>query len=177
MIETFLSNIEMYCWLRYNKNAYNKNTYLKEIKMAIHYILMKTHSMLSRKISYRAQKELGLTSGQPKVLDCLLDNEGSDQKTIASLCEIEQATLGSILMRMEKKGLIERKQMSGNRRSLYVYLTIEGKAVALKMQKIFEEEEKIALSLLSDEEIRQLNDMMNKMCKSMRQDSEGDDDE
>jgi DNA-binding MarR family transcriptional regulator len=141
-------------------------------KMQFHYTIMKTHSMLIRKISYRAQNELGLTSGQPKVLDCLLDYEGSDQKTIASVCEIEQATLGSILTRMEDKGLIERRKQVGNRRSLFVYFTEQGRDIAEKMRVIFEEEDKAATEILSDEECSYLNEMLEKICKKMVKDSE-----
>ena len=137
--------------------------------MSLHYMLMKTHSTLVRKISYRAQKELGLSSGQPKVLDCLMDHEGSDQKTIASICEIEQATLGSILLRMEEKGFIERKQMDGNRRSLFVYLTDTGKELACKMKKIFEEEDAKALRSFSQTEIANLQKTLDILCKNMNQ--------
>lgn len=137
--------------------------------MSIHYILMKTHSIFSRRISYRAQKELGLSPGQPKVLDCLMDNEGSDQKTIASICEIEQATLGSILIRMEEKGLIERRQLAGNRRSLFVYLTNHGKEMAAKMRKIFDEEEKIALKSLTKKETEELYKTLNTICKNINE--------
>lgn len=135
--------------------------------MQFHYIIMKTHSMLSRRIFYRAQSELGLSSGQPKVLDCLLDNEGSDQKTIASICEIEQATLGSILTRMEEKGLIERKQMKGNRRSLFVYLTENGRAVAKKMKIIFDEEDKKATDHLTESEMEVLVKTLESVCKKI----------
>lgn len=37
--------------------------------MTLHYQLMRTHTALGRRIFARAQKELGLSSGQPKVLD------------------------------------------------------------------------------------------------------------
>ena len=144
--------------------------------MSLHYMLMKTHSTLVRKISYRAQKELGLSSGQPKVLDCLMDHEGSDQKTIASICEIEQATLGSILLRMEEKGFIERKQMDGNRRSLFVYLTDTGKELACKMKKIIEEEDAKALRSFSQTEIANLQKTLDILCKNMNQNMEADND-
>ena len=64
---------------------------------SLHYLLMKTHTVLQRRISSRAS-EMGLTPGQPKVLDYLFRYGESDQKTIASYCEIEQATAGSILI-------------------------------------------------------------------------------
>ena len=88
---------------------------------SLHYLLMKSHAMLSRNILSQANK-IGLTSGQPKILDFLIKFGEADQKTIASYCEIEPATVGSILMRMEENGLIHRRQKEGNRRSLYVSL-------------------------------------------------------
>ena len=140
--------------------------------MHLHYLLMKTHSVLSRKISQRAQKELGLSSGQPKVLDCLLENEGSDQKTIAAICEIEQATLGSILNRMEEKGLIERRQCKGNRRSLFVYFTPYGKETAIKMKKNLDEEDTAAMEILSDNEQKSLNEALEKVYQKISSDWE-----
>ena len=96
---------------------------------SLHYLLMKSHTLLNRKILSQAMK-LGYSPGQPKVLEYLSKYEGSDQKTIAAYCEIEQATVGSILLRMENTGLIERRQAPGNRRSLYVYLTDKGRQAA-----------------------------------------------
>lgn len=66
---------------------------------SLHYLLMKTHSMLSRGILSEAAK-IGLTPGQPKILEFLLAKTEADQKTIAAYCEIEPATVGSILLRM-----------------------------------------------------------------------------
>ena len=135
--------------------------------MEFHYVLMKAYGAYSRKISYRAQKELGLSLGQPKVLDCLMENEGSDQKTIAAICKIEPATLGSILLRMEEKGFIERKQLEGNRRSLFVFLTEYGREIAEKMQKIFREEDERALQSFTGQEREVLNAMLEKISQEM----------
>ena len=82
---------------------------------SLHYLLMKTHTILNRQILNCAGKA-GLTAGQPKVLEFLSQHGESDQKTIASYCEIEPATVGSILLRMERSGLIVRQQHEGNRR-------------------------------------------------------------
>ena len=79
---------------------------------SLHYLLMKSHAMLSRRILSEAGR-LGLTPGQPKVLEFLLRHGESDQKTIAAYCEIEPATVGSILLRMEEGGLILRRQKAG----------------------------------------------------------------
>jgi DNA-binding MarR family transcriptional regulator len=127
---------------------------------------MKSHSMMRRTVFSEAQR-IGLTSGQPKILDYLLDHEGSDQKTIASYCEIEPATLGSILLRMEQKGMIERRQKNGNRRSLFVYLTDKGKDFAVQMNSIFERADETALNDLTDEEISELHRILSKICGNL----------
>ncbi|MDE6834206.1 MAG: MarR family transcriptional regulator [Ruminococcus sp.] len=133
---------------------------------SLHYLLMKSHSVMQRKIYSEAQK-IGLTSGQPKILDYLYAHEGSDQKTIAGYCEIEPATLGSILLRMEQKGLIERRQKNGNRRSLYVYLTDSGKEICEKMHDIFIQADEQAISSISPEEIQEVKNILTEICRNL----------
>lgn len=133
---------------------------------SLHYLLMKSHSVMQRKIYSEAQK-LGLTSGQPKILDYLYEHEGSDQKTIAGYCEIEPATIGSILLRMEQKGLIERRQKNGNRRSLYVYLTDTGKEICIKMHDIFRQADEQAISGISPEKIQEVKNILTEICRNL----------
>ena len=117
----------------------------------LHYSLMKAHATLNRRVLARAAG-LGLTPGQPKILDYLIDHEGHDQKTIAAYCEIEPATVGSILLGMEETGLIVRRQHPGNRRSLFVYLTEKGREAAEAMAEVFAELEAQATRSFSPEE-------------------------
>ena len=134
---------------------------------SLHYLLMKTHSVLQRKISSRAA-EMGLTPGQPKVLDYLLRYGESDQKTIASYCEIEQDTVGSILLRMEKAGLIVRNRHEGNRRSLFVSLTESGKSAAEELMTVFREAEQEAVSDLTMEELDTFRETLNRICATVQ---------
>ena len=97
---------------------------------SLHYLLMKTHSNVNRWIQSQAAA-LGLSPGQPKILECLMARGECNQKTIAADCEIEQATVGSILSRMERDGLVCRTQREGNRRSLYVSLTPRGRQLGV----------------------------------------------
>ena len=103
---------------------------------SFHHLLMKSYCALRRNVMGQAQRE-GLTAGQPKILEFLLTSEGVEQNKIARHCEIEAATAGSILNRMESAGLIERRRMGQNRRSLYVYLTEKGRMAAQKVENIF----------------------------------------
>ena len=131
---------------------------------SLHYLLMKAHTRMHRRICARAA-ELGLTSGQPKILEYLLRYGESNQKAIADYCEIEQATAGSILMRMEAAGLVVRAQHEGNRRSLYVALTAQGRAAAERMERIFIQEEGEVCACLTAEEQAQLQRLLNQLCR------------
>ena len=82
----------------------------------LHYLIMANH-FIFQKMLFSSIKDTGLSLGQPKILDYLKEHDGSVQKDIASACHIEQASLTSVLNGMEKKGLIVRKMLDGNRRS------------------------------------------------------------
>ena len=133
---------------------------------SLHYLLMKSHSLVSRRVLTQAAR-LGLTPGQPKVLDFLLRYQEADQKTIAAYCEIEQATVGSILLRMEQAGLIVRRRREGNRRSLYVSLTQKGQKAAVTMADIFRTAEEEAVRGFSPEERENLLRLLCRVCCQM----------
>ena len=75
------------------------------------------HILLNRTVNSHFKRStsqfaaLGLSSGQPKVLERLVGLEGCMQKELAEACEVEPATITSILPKMEKKGLIKREQI------------------------------------------------------------------
>ena len=133
----------------------------------LHYLLMKSHAMFSRRVLAEVSK-IGLTSGQPKILDFLLQYPEADQKTIAAYCEIEPATVGSILLRMEENGLILRRQKAGNRRSLYVSLTDKGRDAAARVEEIFHTVEADAARELSPDEVHLLQELLNKLCTGLQ---------
>ena len=138
---------------------------------SLHYLLMKSHAMLQRRILSETGK-LGLTPGQPKILDFLLRCGEAEQKTIAAYCEIERATVGSILLRMEESGLIVRRQKNGNRRSLYVSLTDKGTQAAGQLAGVFSGVEENAVRGFTPEEEETLRSLLCRLCETMTQDAE-----
>lgn len=103
---------------------------------SLHYLWMKTYLQMKRLVNTQAGA-LGLSPGQPKILEFLAQYGEHEQKAIAEYCEIEPATVGSILLRMESSGLVIRRNHPDNRRSLYVSLTQEGEQMAQQVQRIF----------------------------------------
>lgn len=91
-----------------------------------------------------------------------------EQKTIAIHCEIEPATVVTILLGMESKGLIVRKRENDNRRSLFVSLTPEGREYALKVKEIFDRNEKEIFSNFSDDEVEMLKNLLNRVFDNIK---------
>lgn len=123
-----------------------------------HYLIMAEHSMFQKELLAKL-KDYGLTIGQPKVLDYLKDHDGTSQKDIARGCHIEPGTLTTLLNRMEESGLVERRMMNGNRRSLYVFLTDKGKEQLELVTAAFAEMEAEAFRGLSETERKTFMDL------------------
>ena len=138
----------------------------------LHYLLMKTHTNLNRWILGQAAA-LGLSPGQPKILECLIARGECNQKAIAADCEIEQTTVGSILSRMERDGLVRRTQREGNRRSLYVSLTPLGRQLGEKMQAVFQQADDMACANLTAEQQRQLEALLETVLASVVPEEKG----
>jgi DNA-binding MarR family transcriptional regulator len=75
-----------------------------------------------RTIFDRRMRDLGLTRSQWWVLNHLYFNEGLSQTSLSEILEIERATLGRLLDRLEAKGWIERRSVEADRRVKLVFL-------------------------------------------------------
>jgi MarR family transcriptional regulator, transcriptional regulator for hemolysin len=73
----------------------------------------------------RRARALDLTRSQWWVLNFLYFNEGTTQSELADLLDIEKATLGRLLERLEAKGWVERRGDPVDRRAKRVHLTGE----------------------------------------------------
>lgn len=131
-----------------------------------HHLLMVNQAIFQKKILNELIK-IGLTPGQPKVLEYLNQNDGSIQKDIAHGCHIDPATLTGILDRMEEKNLIERRSINGNRRSSHVYLTECGKKYSEDVLRVFIKEENIAFKGIDKYEQTQFIDILYKIYSNM----------
>lgn len=119
--------------------------------MSYHNLMMENHTIFLRMVFERLSGE-ELSTGQPKILEYLRDHDGAIQKDIAMACAVEPATATSLLSRMEKNELIERRSKDGDRRYTCVYLTEKGREKAELSVKALHDVEKTALHGFSDEE-------------------------
>ncbi|SFR69912.1 DNA-binding transcriptional regulator, MarR family [Anaeromicropila populeti] len=119
-----------------------------------HKLMMENHLIFTKKV-FEQLAERNLSSGQPKVLEYLKEHDGSVQKDIAIACKIEPATVTSLLIRMEKNGLVQRKLNNENRKYLNVFLTEKGEEEVTHVEKAFTTIENTALCNFTDDEKEQ----------------------
>lgn len=118
-----------------------------------HKLLIGTQNVHYKK-SISQFSTLGLSPGQPKILEKLKQLESCTQKELAKACEVEPATITSILPGMEKNGLIKREAIvyEVGKRAISVSLTEKGKAMEEEVARIFDEVEELSFRGFTEDE-------------------------
>ena len=106
-------------------------------------------SRLLRKEYDRRVRELGLTRSQWRVIAHLYRSEGVTQTELAELLEIENATLGRLLDRLEAANWVERRPCDRDRRANRLYLSDKPATIIDDMFSISSMLEQEALSGLT----------------------------
>ena len=115
---------------------------------------------IMRNIFDRRVKALGLTRSQWWVLNHLFRNNGATQSELADILEIEKATLGRLLDRMEAKGWIRREEHATDRRAKRVFLTDEVEPAVKTMRAAAADLRRDALSSFNNDDRERFVDML-----------------
>lgn len=108
----------------------------------------------------RRMGELGLTRSQWWVLTHLYFNEGISQTELSAILDVERATLGRLLDRLEDKGWVERRPDATDRRLKRVFLTGEVEELLRTMRSLAGDLRTDALKGLDDNEQTQLVELL-----------------
>ena len=121
--------------------------------------------MLRRRLIRPFFIELGLTvgQGQPRILKELRQHGTMNQKELADACLMDVTTMSRTLDRMEKDGLLKRENNPASRRSWNVLLTDYGSQKADEVIKIFNKVDDVIFKGFSEEEIKMLSSMTDKV--------------
>jgi len=133
---------------------------LKEIFEENIGLLIHDVGRLLRVLYDRQMASIGLTRSQWWLLTYLYFKDGINQKDLASLMDIEKAPLSRLLDRMEIKGWILRKNETKDRRIKNIYLSESVKPLIGSMRKKAAEYREDSLSVLSDEELNSLRNLL-----------------
>ena len=107
---------------------------------------------LIRTVFDRRVRKLGLTRAQWLVLTRLHRRPGSSQTELADMLEIDRASAGRMIDRMEKAGWLQRRADGTDRRINRLHLTPGARKAHARMWKIAEDTVDDALDTLSSRE-------------------------
>ena len=114
--------------------------------------------------------EMGLTvgEGQPRILNCLLEQGEMSQRELADACMFDVTTLSRTLDKMEKTGLLTRKVNPASRRAHLITLTPEGKVKARQVQKLFVWLDQILWGDIEEKEMEDLYRTLKKIEENVK---------
>ena len=108
----------------------------------------------------RRVRRLGLTRSQWLVINRLHRRPGATQSELADMLEVEKATAGRMVDRMEKKGWVARRPDPSDRRVNRLFLTAEADLIQVQLAQIADRTVDSALELLSAREREQFSEWM-----------------
>ncbi len=112
---------------------------------------------------------LGIVPGQFPTLLALWEKDGLTQKELLALVDIEQATLANTLTRMERDGLIVRKEHPADARARTIHLTEQGSSIRNDAYEAALQINEDVLADLSDEETQEFLDYMRRVIGRIKE--------
>lgn len=116
--------------------------------------LIRRMYQISVSVFEKAMKQNGidLTPVQFATLATLRDNAGIDQATVAGMVAYDRPTIGSVIDRLETRGLLRREVNPNDRRARLVWITDEGKTLLSQAFPVVRAMQSDMLTGLSDDE-------------------------
>jgi DNA-binding MarR family transcriptional regulator len=106
-----------------------------------------------------------VTPVQAAALLVIGDSPGIDQKTLASRIALDKATTGSVVGRLETRGLLTRTTPPSDRRSRALFLTRDGKELNRKLGKVTRRARERLVGDLTANEQTELIRLLQKLLK------------
>jgi DNA-binding MarR family transcriptional regulator len=118
---------------------------------------------LLRTVFERRVREFGLTRAQWTVIARIYHRQGLSQSDVADILEIEKASAGRLIDRMEVKGWLQRRDDASDRRVNRLHLTPAAERLHAAIWPLAEATVDTALGDLSLDERRQLAKLMTRV--------------
>ena len=123
---------------------------------------------LVRKIlSDRFFDGIGLQRGRFPMLQVLLHNEGCTQIEVAEQLRISPASVAVTLRRMERDGLVQRREDTQDQRCKRIYATEKAKEIAERSRCFFEAMDEKMFEGLSAEELETLSSLLYRLFDNL----------
>jgi DNA-binding MarR family transcriptional regulator len=115
--------------------------------------------------------EFDVSFGHWTFLRILWLQDGLTQKELSDMAGVMEPTTFSAVRAMEEMGLIERRQLAGNRKNMHVFLTDPGRQLQHQLVPLAEEVNRISVAGLPAETVRLLRQSLLTMIENLAQDS------
>ncbi|MCF7522093.1 MarR family transcriptional regulator [Neisseria sp. ZJ106] len=113
-------------------------------------------------------KPLGISPAQFPILLTLWEQDGLSQQELVEIADLKQATIANTLSRMERDGLIVRKDNPNDARSRLIFLSETAKSLQAQATRIAQNINREALSELSADEQTAFLNMLGKVVEQQK---------
>lgn len=127
--------------------------------------LVRRAHQLSVAIFMEETEAFDVTPVQFAILNALMDDPGEDQITLSGRVAFDPATSGSVIGRLEAKGLVRRQADPGDKRRKLLWVTPEGEKLALQMKRAVGRVQQRIVAPLNDAEREQLRFLLAKLVQ------------
>ena len=111
--------------------------------------------------------DVGLTRSQWSLIAVAARRPGSTQRQIAEYLEMSEASAGRLVDRLEADGVLERRELEGDRRARAVFLTDAANPLLERMSVMARAREDCWFRGMSDDEIAQLSGLLEILYNNM----------
>ncbi|MBL4997133.1 MarR family transcriptional regulator [Enterococcus xinjiangensis] len=115
-------------------------------------------------------KEVDLTRGQYLYLVRICENPGIIQEKLAEMIKVDRTTTARAIKKLESNGMIERLEDKENKKIKKLYPTKKGAEIYPFIIRENNYSNAAALNGLSEEEAKQLEYLLKKVCKNVSED-------
>lgn len=117
-------------------------------------------------------KDLGLSYGQALVINVVYNHGIIQQDALTKDLEIDKSAVTRILKTLEEKKCIEKHMCYSDHRVYEISLTKKGEDVYPQIRTIIDNMTKVMLKDISDNEAKQLVDLLYKIRKNLEEENE-----
>jgi MarR family transcriptional regulator for hemolysin len=138
-----------------------------DFENSVGFVVNNTAKSFQRSLDLELRKNVGVTLSQWRVVGALVLQPGLTQKELADKMGIEGATLVPVIDKMEKEGLLKRKQDSTDRRVNRIYLTSKADSLWESMTECALKIRKSSTKNILESDIQITLDTLRKISKNL----------
>ena len=124
-------------------------------------------SVIHRYRISKSASQVGLYFGQPRIIEYIIENTDCTQKDVAAAMHISPASVAVTLKRLEKAGLIIRKNDESDSRKNHLSVTQKGVDSLKEFRRICDATDEDMFKDFSEKEIETLHYLLSRLHKNL----------